>query len=1094
MNVWAHWIRNIFAFIAFVGTLTGCTLDLSFYEIDQLPSLGSPGIYSSQASRSLYPNVRRVRNTATTLTDGRILVVGGTVLNGPRPALNGVEVFNPVTSRWSEAPALTEARSRHTSTLLSSGKVLVVGGMNDTAYRASAELYDPTTNSWSSANSMSVARANHTATLLPDGRVLVAGGEIGNTTYTASLEIYDPTTNSWSPAGVNLPAERTRHAAVLMPNGKVLIIGGSSQSGYLTASEIFNPSTPPAIPSLEMGIATPILSVGRNDLTATLLKNGRVAIVGGIGSAGPTDIVNIINPADPAALYFATLLPTARWGHTATLVNGVLVVTGGFADSSGNTALDDSLIYTPDATLGSWSTLGTLKNGVRGLHTANVSGDYLVLLNGATGTSSPVTMAEKIDMSKFTWRRQGNLIKDRALHATALLKNGKVLVAGGLSQTSSTNTALDSTEIFDPATGLWSAGPALPTPRLFSQATVLNDGRVLVAGGLDGTFARTATTAIYNPASNSWSAGPSIAVPRAGHSSHLLPNGKVIIIGGAAHPTTSAPTEKTEIFDPATDQWTYGPDMPTAVSEFPSVTLSDNTILILGGLTTAAVTSITTVQAYDPSTNSFSTKAPMALGRYQAAAAVLPSGNVLLTGGWASTGSMTATTEIYNVSANTWSAGPSLSGNRRAHGAIGLPSGKILVTSGVSNLTVPSIAAKASEIYDPATNSWSVDPIAIEAGHSLGTLLKLPDGRILIAGGGDPDYTGAVTETYIEGQLTGVAWIGSTPLLGGRVGNTTTLMKNGKILFTGGQPLAEAAAVTESTAIYDSNTNTMTAGPNMANDRVYHTATLLPSGKVFIAGGMSFTLGGVASSSAEIYDPDLNTFSPVTMPVGRYAHTTLVLPNGKLLISGGLDSGSSPVLQNDVYDPADGSWSTLTPRSAPALLDTAFTISETEVIFIGPYGNSKYDISSGTWSTLANPAYARMNSVVVKLPSGKIFVIGGTDINTNTALASTEIYNPADDTWSPAASLDTTLTSMSGQLLPSGKVAITGGNESASGNEPVSGVRFYEPNTDQWSFGTPLTEACQAPSSVIMADGAMVVFSGANLTFGMLPFWETVSE
>ncbi|WP_413582326.1 Kelch repeat-containing protein [Bdellovibrio sp. HCB288] len=1056
--------------------------------MDQLPSLGSTGVYSSQASRSLYPNVRRVRNTATTLTDGRILVVGGTYQNSPSDSQTSVEFFNTITLRWSSAPSLTEARSHHTATLLSNGKVLVVGGRSNLTFRATAELYDPATNSWSSANSMSVARASHTATLLQDGRVLVVGGQTGNVTYTATLEIYDPATNSWSAAG-SLPVARARHAAVLFPNGKVLIVGGSNP-GLLTDTETIIPNTPPALPSFE-AIKTNI-GAGRNDLTATLLKDGRAVVIGGMGAISPSAAVGIIDPANPGALIPATSLPTARFGHTATLVNGILVVTGGFLDASGGTALDDSLIYTPNATLGTWSSLGTLKNGVRGLHTANISGDYLVLLNGITGTTSPVTMAEKIDMSKFTWRRQGNLIKDRALHVTALLPNGKVLVAGGLSQTSSTNTPLDSTEIFDPATGLWSAGPALPSPRLFSQATVLTDGRVLVAGGLDGAFAKTATTAIYNPASNSWSTGPSIAIPRVGHSSHLLPNGKVIIIGGAAHPTTSAPTEKTEIFDPATNQWTYGPDLPTAVSEFSSVTLSDNTILILGGLTTAAATSITTVQAYNPSTNSFTTKAPMTLGRYQAAAAVLPSGNVLLTGGWASTGSMTATTEIYNVTANTWSAGPSLSANRRAHGAISLPSGKILVTSGVTNLTFPSIPAKTSEIYDQATNSWSMDPIAIEAGHSLGTLLKLPDGKILIAGGGDPDYTGAVTETYIEGQLSGIAWIGSTPLLGGRVGNTTTLMKNGKILFTGGQLLAEAAALTETTAIYDPVTNTMTAGPNMAHDRTYHSATLLPSGKVFIAGGMSLSVG--ISSTGEIYDPVMNTLTPVTLPVDRYFHTSLVLPNGKLLITGGLDGGGNTLLQNDVYDPDTGTWSTLTPRSTPAALDTAFTISETEIIFIGPFGVSKYDIPAATWSTLASPSFARMNGVVVKLPSGKILVTGGTDMSTNSALAVSEIYNPADDTWSLAASLDKPMTNLSGLLLPSGKVAVIGGFESTSATQPESTVRLYDPVTDQWSLGTSLSEARGHHSSVLMPDGAAVVFSGASQAFGMLSFWETISE
>ncbi|WP_413585031.1 kelch repeat-containing protein [Bdellovibrio sp. HCB274] len=1089
MNVFLSRILNISILLTFLGILSACTLELSFYEMDQIPSLQPAGVYSSQASRSLYPNSRRVRNTSTTLADGRILVVGGTVLNGPNPAMKEVEFFNPTTLRWSSAPPMAEARSRHTATMLSNGKVLVVGGVDISTYKATAELYNPATNSWSSTGSLSIARANHTATLLGDGRVLIAGGHISDSTYTNSLEIYDPATETFSNAGT-LPAARSRHAAVLMPNGKVFIVGGGSTTGnVLTDTEIINPGVAPALPTLE--ITKPTLGLGRNDLTATVLKNGYVAIIGGLTQASAASaLVHTINPDSPATLNFGTPLPTARWGHTATVVNGVLVVTGGFSDGFGAAALSDSLIYTPDGTFGTWTTLGTLKNGVRALHTANVSGDYLVLLNGTTHTSSPVNLAEKIDMSSFTWKREGNLATDRAVHTTTLLQNGKILVAGGLSQNASTATPLDSTEIFDPATGLWTAGPTLPAKRLWAQAVRLNDGKVLIAGGLDGSYNKTATTMIYNPTSNSWAMGPSLTVARVGNSIHLLPDGKVIVMGGFPDPAGSPPTHKTEIFDPATNAWTAGPDMPTPVAEYPYVTLPDQKILIVGGANSAAASSVTNVQTYDPATNSFAAMAPINTGRYQATATLLPTGNVLVTGGLNS-GNILATTEIYNVSGNSWSAGPSLGTARRAHSAIALPSGKILVTGGVAVTGSPLIGAASNEIYDSGTNTWFTDPVSNDHVHSLATLVKLANGKIIIAAGVDPNYSSAFTESYIEDQNSGVAWTGNTGLLGGRVGNTTTLMKNGKILFTGGQLLAEAASLTTSTSVYDSTTNTFTAGPNMVDDRVYHTATLLPSGKVFIAGGMSFSVGG-ASSTGQIYDPDLNSLTTVALPVGRYFHTALVMPDGKLLLTGGIDSTGNPSLQNDVYDPDTGTWSTLAPRTAPSAIDTAFTISDTEIIFIGAFGGSKYDISTDTWSTLASPSFGRMQAVVAKLPSGKIFVTGGTDGGTGNALAASEIYDPTTDTWSTAASLDMTLVSFSHQLRPDGKVVVIGGLQDSAATTAQSTVRVYDPETDQWSFGDSLTEGRAFSSSVLMPDGAIVVFGGTNLSFGMLPFWETL--
>ena len=177
---------------------------------------------------------------AMLLASGTVLVTGGTTLGDGRG-----ELYEPATNKWSNAG--TAARIAETATRLTDGRVLITGQAQE------ADLYDPATNHWSLAAVMLRDRAHPSATLLADGRVLVAGGTTttnGQQLWLTSAEIYDPAVNRWSAAGCMSQA-RWEQTATLLPTNRVLIAGGDIPSISLSGAELFDPTAASASQSLD---------------------------------------------------------------------------------------------------------------------------------------------------------------------------------------------------------------------------------------------------------------------------------------------------------------------------------------------------------------------------------------------------------------------------------------------------------------------------------------------------------------------------------------------------------------------------------------------------------------------------------------------------------------------------------------------------------------------------------------------------------------------------------------------------------------------------------------------------------------------------
>jgi Kelch motif len=330
---------------------------------------------------------------------------------------------------------------------------------------------------------MHIARASHSSTLLLSGKVLIAGGFAGSggeyRPY-ASAELFDPGTGTFQSVA-SMSVGRSAHTASLLKNGKVLIVGGWTGLNDLRRSaEIYDPAT---------GAFTPTgnLVVGRAGNTATVLADGRVLIAG--GEDRQENAMASAEIYDPAA--------------------GKFTLTGGMVEP-------------------------------RGSHTATALKDGRVLIVGGGSGHYPSQIiyrsAEIFDPATGKFTLTGETSVGRHKHAAILLRSGKVLVVGG-SDNRDWHGEYASAEIYDPASGTFSATGAMSTPRfkLPEAVALLSDGRVLVAGG--GVFAE-----LYDETTGTFTkVAGSLGAARFFASATLLPGGRALISGGYAESGNGLP-------------------------------------------------------------------------------------------------------------------------------------------------------------------------------------------------------------------------------------------------------------------------------------------------------------------------------------------------------------------------------------------------------------------------------------------------------------------------------------------------------------------------------------------------------------------------
>ncbi|MGN6734571.1 MAG: Kelch repeat-containing protein, partial [Candidatus Binatia bacterium] len=213
-------------------------------------------------------NTARRGHTATLLQDGKVLIVGGDNQTG---IIGQAEIYDPATRNFTAGPSLQTARTDHAAIALPDGRVLVIGGSDQNGPLTSSEIYNPLTGSFTSGASMTAPRSGHTVTALSNGNILIAGGDAAG-----SAEIYNPAAESFSPIAANMIKARKFHSAILTSAGQVLIVGGVNlQNAVLNTAEVYDPVAQSFyLPPTDM-------QMPRAFATLRLLPDGKVQIIGG---------------------------------------------------------------------------------------------------------------------------------------------------------------------------------------------------------------------------------------------------------------------------------------------------------------------------------------------------------------------------------------------------------------------------------------------------------------------------------------------------------------------------------------------------------------------------------------------------------------------------------------------------------------------------------------------------------------------------------------------------------------------------------------------------------------------------------------------
>jgi len=761
------------------------------------------------------------------------------------------------------------------------------------------------------------------------------------------------------------------------------------------------------------------------------------------------------------------------------LLDGKVFVVGGGAASAEIYSIADG-----------WTTAAAMSQ-LRNQHGAALMNNGNVLVAGGRDNNwnSTLALSEIYNPATNTWTGTGSMIQGRYNYTLTVLMSGKILAAGG-EHYDPYNPTLGNAEIYDPDAGTWTQTGTLSHPVSQHTATLLPDGRVLVAGGYIRGLGGMNYAQIYNPDTGQWNAVSNMSYGRMGHTAVLLPGNKVLVAGGVSQNSPA------EIYDVANDTWTETKPPMRSHSADTAVLLPSGDVLVAGSQGS---------EIYNSGSNTWFLTAPMQQPRDNYVAALLPDGDVLAAGEGSSV-------EIYKPR----SAPPVFSVISIAPNVVSGDSAKISIHgTGLAAITTvkltgagqPDIMAVVRFVtpnhivcdldISNAVSGWrDISIVTADGTVTLAHALAIAPSIVSItpntaSNSADIDMVEIEGTGFMEGATVKLAKAGQPDIT---ASNVTVLASN---LIVCSLPITGTADGEWDVAVVNPNglSATLARGiriggywlpvASMPQPRQQHTATLLADGKLLVAGGW----GDVwAYAASVIYDPAADGWTDTgAMSVGRYEQSAVLLTNGDVLVSGGWDENGNLVAPAEIYNSTAGVWSIAGSMTTPRASHTTTLLPDGKVLTVGGYdanGNAitsseLYDPATGVWTSTGPIAHARYRHTASLLPNGKVMICGGTAAASpwpSTAMSSAELYDPTTGSWSDIASMYGDRTKHAATLLADGKVLVDGGNDMHS--DILNSAEVYDPATGFWSMAGSMTQARRYHTTALLPDGKVLAAGG----------------